>query len=64
MRRASIHTNMNVYGKGLSDAKRQVNAKVVQMLLKRRPLRAVKARPQSTLRHLFNGLLIRNGGRS
>jgi integrase len=34
MRHASIHTTMNVYGRVLSDTKRQANSKVVQLVLK------------------------------
>jgi integrase len=34
MRHASIQTTMNVYGRVLSDTKRQANSKVVQLVLK------------------------------
>ena len=34
MRHASITTTMNVYGKAMTDTKRQANSKVVQMVLK------------------------------
>lgn len=34
MRHASITTTMNVYGKVMTDTKRQANSKVVQMVLK------------------------------
>ena len=34
MRHAGIQTTMNVYGQVLSDTKRQVNSKVVQLVLK------------------------------
>ena len=33
MRHASITTTMNVYGKVMTDTKRQANSKVVQMVL-------------------------------
>lgn len=34
MRHASIQTTMNVYGKAMSDSKRQANSKVVRMFLR------------------------------
>jgi len=34
MRHASITTTMNVYGKAMTDSKRQAHSKVVQMVLK------------------------------
>ena len=34
MRHASIQTTMNVYGKAMSDSKRDANSKVVKMILK------------------------------
>ena len=34
MRHASIQTTMNVYGKAMTEDKRQANRKVVQMLFK------------------------------
>jgi integrase len=34
MRHASITTTMNVYGKAMTDTKRQANSKVVEMVLK------------------------------
>jgi len=36
MRHASIQTTMNVYGKAMSDTKRQVHSKVVAMVLRKR----------------------------
>ena len=36
MRHASIQTTMNVYGKALSDTKRQAHSKVVAMVLRKR----------------------------
>jgi hypothetical protein len=32
MRRARIHTTMNVYGKAMTDSKRQAHRKVVEMV--------------------------------
>jgi integrase len=34
MRHASITTTMNIYGKAMTETKRQANGKVVQMILK------------------------------
>ena len=34
MRHASIQTTMNVYGRAMTDSKRQANGNVVQMVLK------------------------------
>ena len=34
MRHASIQTTMNVYGRAMTDSKRQANENVVQMVLK------------------------------
>jgi integrase len=34
MRRASIQTTMNIYGKAMTDSKRQAHSKVVEMVLK------------------------------
>jgi integrase len=34
MRHASIQTTMNVYGKAMTDSKRQAHSKVVEMVLK------------------------------
>jgi integrase len=42
MRHASIQTTMNIYGKAMSDSKRQAHSKVVQMVLK--PSAASEAR--------------------
>ena len=36
MRHASIQTTMNVYGKAMTDSKRQAHSKVVEMVLKGR----------------------------
>jgi len=36
MRHASIQTTMNVYGKAMTDSKRQAHRKVVEMVLKTR----------------------------
>jgi len=36
MRHASIQTTMNVYGKAMSDTKRQAHSKVVAMVLRKR----------------------------
>ena len=36
MRHASIQTTMNVYGKAMTDSKRQAHSKVVEMVLKSR----------------------------
>jgi hypothetical protein len=36
MRHASIQTTMNVYGKAMSDTKRQAQSKIVAMVLKKR----------------------------
>jgi integrase len=36
MRHASIQTTMNVYGKALTESKRQANSNVVQMVLQKR----------------------------
>jgi integrase len=41
MRHASITTTMNIYGKAMSDSKRQAHSKVVQMVL-RDPLPPVR----------------------
>jgi hypothetical protein len=34
MRHASIQTTMNVYGKAMTDTKRQAHSKVVELILK------------------------------
>ena len=34
MRHASIQTTMNIYGKAMTDTKRQAHSKVVEMVLK------------------------------
>ena len=34
MRHASIQTTMNIYGKAMTDTKRQAHRKVVEMILK------------------------------
>jgi integrase len=34
MRHASIQTTMNIYGQAMSSSKREVNGKVVEMVLK------------------------------
>ena len=36
MRHASIQTTMNVYGKAMSDTKRQAHSKIVAMVLRKR----------------------------
>jgi hypothetical protein len=36
MRHASIQTTMDVYGKAMSDSKRQAHSKVVELILKSR----------------------------
>ncbi len=36
MRHASIQTTMNVYGKAMTDSKRQAHSKVVELILKPR----------------------------
>jgi len=36
MRHASIQTTMNVYGKAMTDTKRQAHSKVVELILKSR----------------------------
>ena len=36
MRHASIQTTMNVYGKAMTDSKRQAHSKVVELILKSR----------------------------
>jgi integrase len=36
MRHASIQTTMNVYGKAMTDSKRQAHSKVVELVLKGR----------------------------
>lgn len=48
MRHASIQTTMNVYGKALSDTKRQAHSKVVQMVLKdaHRYVSTIQGRPR------------------
>jgi integrase len=39
MRHASIQTTMNIYGKAMTDGKRQAHSKVVQMVLNgKRPI--------------------------
>jgi integrase len=38
MRHASIQTTMNIYGKAMTDSKRQAHSKVVEMVLKSRKL--------------------------
>jgi integrase len=43
MRHASIQTTMNVYGKAMSDSKRDANSKVVEMILKPRKSEEVEA---------------------
>ena len=35
MRHASIETTMNIYGKAMTDSKRQAHSKVVEMVLNR-----------------------------
>jgi hypothetical protein len=35
MRHASIQTTMNIYGKAMTDSKRQAHSKVVEMVLNR-----------------------------
>ncbi len=40
MRHASIQTTMNVYGQAMSSSKREVNSKVVEMVLKPWPARS------------------------
>ena len=34
MRHASIQTTMNIYGKAMTDSKRQAHSKVVELILK------------------------------
>jgi integrase len=46
MRHASIQTTMNVYGKAMSDSKREVHSKVVEMILK--PKKSADAGGNST----------------
>ena len=41
MRHASIQTTMNVYGRAMTDSKRQAHNNVVQMVLKSKPEEAV-----------------------
>jgi len=41
MRHASIQTTMNVYGKAMTDTKRQAHSKVVELILK--PKKPVKS---------------------
>ena len=36
MRHASIQTTMNIYGKAMTDSKRQAHSKVVEMVLNSR----------------------------
>jgi hypothetical protein len=45
MRHASIQTTMNVYGKAMTDTKRQAHNNVVQMVLKNQPVEAADSRP-------------------
>lgn len=45
MRHASIQTTMNVYGKAMSDSKRQAHSKVVELILK----------PKKTVEFIDNG---------
>ena len=40
MRHASIQTTMNIYGKAMTDSKRQAHSKVVEMVLKQQQIRA------------------------
>ena len=45
MRHASIQTTMNIYGKAMTDTKRQAHRKVVEMVLKAQQIRG-KRRPE------------------
>jgi integrase len=45
MRHASIQTTMNVYGRAMTDSKRQANSNVVQMVLKRQVSKPVEPHP-------------------
>jgi integrase len=45
MRHASIQTTMNVYGRAMTDSKRQAHDKVVQMVLKVKPAKAENEEP-------------------
>ena len=45
MRHASIQTTMNVYGRAMTDGKRQAHDKVVQMVLKGKPAKAENQEP-------------------
>jgi integrase len=47
MRHASIQTTMNVYGKAMTDSKRQAHGKVVQLILK--PKKSVECEETTTL---------------
>jgi integrase len=40
LRNARIQTTMNVYGRAMTDSKRQAHDKVVQMVLKVKPAKA------------------------
>ena len=58
MRHASIQTTMNVYGKAMTDSKRQAHSKVVEMVLKPQQNRRNRPATRSRLRLLgVNGSL-------
>src|SRR5258708_409316 len=46
MRHASIQTTMNIYGKAMTDSKRQAHSKVVEMVLKSSKLKEPVPRNQ------------------
>ena len=46
MRHASIQTTMNIYGKAMTDSKRQAHSKVVEMVLKSRKSREAASRKE------------------
>ena len=49
MRHASIQTTMNVYGKAMTDSKRQAHSKVVEMVLKQKKTVNPSTKPSQPL---------------
>jgi predicted DNA-binding transcriptional regulator YafY len=61
MRRASVQTTMNIYGKAMTDSKRLAHSKVVEMVLK--PSKTIgligQENPNGSLKGVFGPLRIR-----
>ena len=49
MRHASIQTTMNVYGRAMTDSKRQAHKNVVEMVLKQQPEKMVLDREEEVV---------------